>query len=112
MFRNGVFTKMSVEQTGIKHNPAGVYLMSSSIRDFGIMPTRTIGDRDFSKDGVICIPETKMGKLESGESLILVTDGCDNLTKDQLDGTANDIVLRAYEYGSSDNISAIVITKE
>jgi len=92
---------------------SGPYLMSSTIREYGLIPTRTIGDRDFEVDGVSHEPEIITGKLEKGESLILVTDGVtDVLSKDQLEKTAEEIVLRAYKAGSSDNISAIVITLE
>lgn len=102
--------KRILQSTGKKCDPKGVYLMSSTERDNGIMPTRTIGDRIFEIDGVSHIPEIIFGKIEQNDRLILVTDGVTNvLSENQLNGTAEEIVLRAYNNKSTDNISAIVI---
>lgn len=113
---HGVFNKKEIEritkQIGKEPIISGPYLIEDWRTGNGLMPTRAIGDPSFTRVGVICEPEVITGKLNRGESLILITDGADNLNKDELEGTATDIVLRAYDKGSSDNISAIKITFE
>lgn len=84
--------------------------------------TRSIGDLDLKKNGVIAEPETKRIKLHhaSDSFLVLTTDGinfmvnsqeiCDfvNLCHDPMEA-AHNVTEQAVQYGTEDNSTAIVV---
>jgi len=108
---------------------AGFYIEDGYIHSGcnGLAVSRSIGDlifKGFSSDpfkhGVTCIPEViTLESNDSWHTLLLMSDGCDNLSIDEIAKltmsiSANDlsstIIKKALEAGSMDNTSCLIIS--
>lgn len=91
------------------------------VEDYGLMPTRTLGDAYFKKAGVIATPETGIYNINKEDKyIIMATDGLwDELSNEEVAWfaqkeanpklAAKKIKQAVFSKGGSDNLTIIVI---